>query len=167
MRCCYWHEERRKHYATASPYSTLRLIVSSQEPITLPSSLCFSFTIKLFLEQGLYFKTALKSFITSNVPVKSSAFSFYWLFGVFSELEKSVFWNETHVKSVTVKRGLGALERLLALALPNNSIQYNSIIWMTADQAWGLNIAPLLFLNTNSTILNELVQALMSIKNLL
>ena len=64
---------------------------------------------------------------------------------------------------MTVKKGLGALERLLALALPNNSI----IIWMTADQAGGLDIAPLLFLNTNSTILNELVQALMSIKNLL
>ena len=76
MRCCYWHEERRKHYATASPYSTLRLIVSSQEPITLPSSLCFSFTFKLFLEQGLYFKTALKSFITSDVLLSPRPFLF-------------------------------------------------------------------------------------------
>lgn len=93
MRCCYWHEERQKHNPTASPYSTLRLIVSSQEPITLPSSLCFSFTFKLFLEQGLYFKTALKSFINSDGTLKSSAFSFYWLFGVLSELEKSFFFE--------------------------------------------------------------------------
>lgn len=41
------------------------------------------------------------------------------------------FLNETYVKSVTVKKGLGALERLLALALAHNSI----IIWVIADQA--------------------------------
>lgn len=144
MRCCYWHEERQKHNPTASPYSTLRLIVSSQEPITLPSSLCFSFTFKLFLEQGLYFKTALKSFITSDVllsprPSLFTGFSESWV-----SWRKFFFWNETYVKSVTVKKGLGALERLLALALAHNSI----IIWVIADQAWGLNIGHLLFLTT-------------------
>lgn len=94
MRCCYWHEERQKHYPTASPYSTLRLIVSNQEPITLPSILCFSFTFKLFLEQGLYFKTALKSFINSDVLLSPRPF----LFTGFSESWVSwrkVFFFET------------------------------------------------------------------------
>ena len=88
MRCCYWHEERQKHNPTASPYSTLRLIVSNQEPITLPSILCFSFTFKLFLEQGLYFKTALKSFINSDVLLSPRPF----LFTGFSE--SSVSWRK-------------------------------------------------------------------------
>lgn len=79
MLCCYWHEERQKHNPTVWPYSTLRLIVSIQEPIILPSSLCF------VVSPLNYFwnKTALKSSITSDVlspePFLFTGFSESWV----------------------------------------------------------------------------------------
>lgn len=71
--------------------------------------------------------------------LKSLAFSFYWLFGILSELEK--IFLETKRMLNPWEKGLGALEKLLALVPAHNRI----IIWVIADHTWGLDIGHLLF----------------------